>query len=173
MTMNRNWGYAKDDSEWKPLPELVKLLVGTASRGGNLLLNVGPDGTGRIPPESLDGLKGMGAWLRTNGRAIYGTRANPFDRGLLVQRAGVRTPVRVTRGERTLNLFVEEWLGGPLVLPGVRQAPRSATVLGAGAVPLEWEQTPAGLTLTFGERGPNALMPVVQLRFDAALRIAE
>lgn len=173
MTMNKNWGYAKDDTEWKSVPDLVKLLVGTASRGGNLLLNVGPDGSGRIPPESLAGLRGMGAWLRTNGRAIYGTKGNPFDRGLLVQRTGVRTPVRVTRTDRTLNLFVEEWLGGPLVLPGVRQAPRAATVLGAAAVPIEWEQTPAGLTLTFGERGPNAVMPVVQLRFDSVLRITE
>ena len=173
MTMNKNWGYAKDDSEWKAVPDLVKLLVGTASRGGNLLLNVGPDGSGRIPPESLAGLRGMGAWLRTNGRAVYGTKGNPFDRGLLVQRAGVRTPVRVTRSDRTLNLFVEEWMGGPLVLPGVRQAPRSAAVLGDGGVLLEWEQTPAGLTLTFGERGPDAVMPVVQLRFDSVLRITE
>ena len=173
MTMNSNWGYAKDDQAYKPVPTLVRLLTETASKGGNLLLNVGPDGSGRFPPECVDGLAGMGAWLRTNGSAIYRTRANPFGEGPFVQRDGARTPIRATRGEHTLNLFLDQWSGGPLVLPGVRVAPRSASVLGADGVPLEWERTPDGLTVTLGDRGPSTVMPVVQLRFGSALRIAE
>jgi alpha-L-fucosidase len=173
MTMNKNWGYAKDDEDWKSVPALVKLLVDTASKGGNLLLNVGPDGEGRIPAGSVEGLRGMGAWLRTNGRAIYGTQANPFERGLLVQRPGVRTPVRVTRTDRALHLFIEEWIGGPLLLPGVRSAPTSVAIIGSASTPLEWEQAPAGLVVTFGDRAPGALMPVVRLQFDSKIRIAQ
>jgi alpha-L-fucosidase len=173
MTMNKNWGYAKDDSDWKPLPELLALLVGTASRGGNLLLNVGPDGDGRIPRESLDGLRGMGAWLRTNGRAIYGTKATPFERGVIMEHTGARAPVRVTRTDRTVNLFLAERPEGSLLLPGVRQTPRSATVLGAGNARVAWKRTPAGLSVACGDPGPQAIMPVVQLRFDSTLRIAE
>lgn len=172
MTMNKNWGFAKDDSEFKSVPELVKLLVDTTSKGGNLLLNVGPSGDGRIPQESLDGLKGMGAWMRTNGRAIYASKANPFERGLLVRRDGMRTPVWATTTDRTLNLFVERWTGGALVLPGIRIKPKSATALGADGVPIEVEQTASGLTLTFADRGPSSVMPLVQLRFASTLRVA-
>jgi hypothetical protein len=53
----------------------------------------------------------------------------------------------------------------------VRQAPRSARVLGADGVPVEWERTPEGLTVTLADRGPTVTLPVVQLRFDSALRI--
>jgi alpha-L-fucosidase len=173
MTMNKNWGYAKGDSDFKSVPELVKLLVDTTSKGGNLLLNVGPSGEGRIPQESLDGLKGLGAWMRTNGRAIYASKANPFERGLMVRRDGMRTPVWASTTHRALNLFVERWTGGALVLPGVRIKPKSASVLGADGVPLEVEQTASGLTLTIADRGPSTVMPVVQLRFDSTLRIAQ
>jgi hypothetical protein len=79
--------------------------------------------------------------------------------------------VRATRGARTLHLLLDRWRGGALVLPDVRQAPRSARVLGADGVPVEWERTPEGLTVTLADRGPTVTLPVVQLRFDSALRI--
>ncbi|MFN9215267.1 MAG: alpha-L-fucosidase [Gemmatimonadota bacterium] len=169
MTMNRNWGYAKDDPDFKSVPTLVKLLVETASKGGNLLLNVGPDGDGRIPPPSLEGLAGMGAWLRTNGRAIHGTVASPFAAPL--PRAAGAAPVRVTRRERALHLFLETWEGGPVVLPGVREAPRSVRVLGAEGTPVAWARTPDGIALTMPERGPDLLVPVVEVAFASPVRV--
>ena len=171
MTMNSNWGYAKDDQAYKPAPALLQLLAETASKGGNLLLNVGPDGSGRFPRPCVEALGAMGAWLRTNGAAIYGTQGVLFDRA--PYRPGDATPplVRATRGARTLHLLLDRWRGGALVLPDVRQAPRSARVLGADGVPVEWERTPEGLTVTLADRGPTVTLPVVQLRFDSALRI--
>ena len=166
MTMNENWGYAKDDHAWKPVPTLVRLLADTASKGGNLLLNVGPSGEGRFPPESVAGLRGMGAWLRTNGSAIHGTRGTPFAAGLRPVRAEGGPPVRVTRGARTLNLLVEAWVGGPLVLPGVAGVPREAVVLGARGARVACAATPAGLEVTLPGAAPPGPMPVVQLRFD-------
>lgn len=171
MTMNDNWGWAKDDSNWKTVPQLLKLLVEVASKGGNLLLNVGPMGDGRFPQESLDGLRGMGAWLRTNGSALYGTRGSPFTEPPSTLLPTGPSPVRVTAGDRTLNLVVDQWTGGAIVLPGVRAAPRQAVVLGTGGMPVEVERTPAGLTVTLPERGPGTVLPVVQLRFDSAVRV--
>lgn len=174
MTMNGNWGYAKDDLAYKPAPALLRLLAETASKGGNLLLNVGPDGSGRFPRECVTALGEMGAWLRTNGAAIYGTRGVPFD--LAPYRPGDAAPplVRATRGggdARTLHLILDRWQGGALVLPDVRQRPRAVRVLGADGVPVEWERAPEGLILTLADRGPTTTLPVVQLRFDSALRI--
>ena len=53
-------------------------LVDIVSKGGNYLLNVGPDGTGVIPPPSQDTLRGVGRWLHANGEAIYGVGRTPF-----------------------------------------------------------------------------------------------
>ena len=54
ITMNNNWGYCPQDHNYKPAPLLIKKLVECVSKGGNMILNVGPDGDGNIPPESLD-----------------------------------------------------------------------------------------------------------------------
>lgn len=71
-----SFGYntAEDDRHLLSKAELVSLLVGTVANGGNLLINVGPMANGVIPPEQADRLHALGAWLRVNGAAIYGTR---------------------------------------------------------------------------------------------------
>lgn len=75
QTMNRSWGYSIKDKDFKSTAELIRLLVRTAGRNANLLLNVGPQPDGRIPAESLERLAGIGAWMKANGDAIYRTRA--------------------------------------------------------------------------------------------------
>jgi len=74
MTMNTSWGYKSFDNYWKSAGELVSTLVGAASGGGNLLLNIGPDGNGRIPTQSVTRLNEIGAWLKKNGDCIYGAK---------------------------------------------------------------------------------------------------
>jgi len=71
-TMNETWGYAYGDRNWKSVNQILYLLVSCVSQGGNLLLNVGPDGEGRFPREVVDRLREVGSWLRRNGAAIYG-----------------------------------------------------------------------------------------------------
>jgi alpha-L-fucosidase len=72
-TMNDTWGYKSYDHDWKSVNEMIFWLVDITSKGGNYLLNVGPDGNGVFPPESVKILKGIGAWMKINGEAIYGT----------------------------------------------------------------------------------------------------
>lgn len=72
ITMNRNWGYASADKDFKNPDILVKKLVECVSKGGNLLLNVGPDARGRIPEESLEILEEIGWWMDLNHESIYG-----------------------------------------------------------------------------------------------------
>jgi len=72
-TLNDTWGYKSYDNHWKSHIEMLFWIAEIASKGGNYLLNVGPDGNGIIPEESVKILKGIGAWMRINGEAIYGT----------------------------------------------------------------------------------------------------
>lgn len=73
MTMGNSWSYVEND-QYKSTRELIHILVDVVAKGGNLLLNVGPDAQGEQPEEALQRMKEIGQWLRSNGEAIYGTR---------------------------------------------------------------------------------------------------
>ena len=77
-TLNDTWGYKKNDHNWKNPHDLIYRLADIVSKGGNYLLNVGPDDQGVIPLESQQILRTMGKWLSVNGDAIYGTRKSPL-----------------------------------------------------------------------------------------------
>jgi alpha-L-fucosidase len=77
-TLNDTWGFKRSDTNWKDPADLVFRLVDIVSKGGNYLLNVGPDATGTIPEASREILRTMGDWVRTNAEAIYGTGSSPF-----------------------------------------------------------------------------------------------
>ena len=72
VTMNHNWGYCATDRYYKPADMLIRKLVECVSKGGNMLLNVGPDARGNIPSESLERLAAIGKWMRLNSRSVIG-----------------------------------------------------------------------------------------------------
>jgi alpha-L-fucosidase len=78
MTMNGTWGFKKDDQNWKSTETLIRNLCDIASKGGNYLLNVGPTSEGLIPQPSIERLAEVGAWMKVNGEAIYGSGPTPF-----------------------------------------------------------------------------------------------
>ncbi len=78
MTMNTSWGYKWYDNNWKSTKTLIQMLADIASKGGNLLLNVGPTAEGLIPDSSIVRLKQIGIWMQQNSESIYGTSASPF-----------------------------------------------------------------------------------------------
>jgi alpha-L-fucosidase len=110
ITMNNHWGYASSDKAWKPARQLIRKLVECVSKGGNLILNVGPDARGRIPPASASILETMGSWLRTNGASIYGCGTS----GLPKPEWGF-----FTKRGRQLYAHVLEPPIGSLALPGL------------------------------------------------------
>lgn len=77
-TLNGTWGYKADDHNWKSVDQVLETLVRVNSRGGNYLLNVGPDGRGVIPPESMEILRRAGGYVKRNGPAFYGTQPAPI-----------------------------------------------------------------------------------------------
>ncbi|MNE51148.1 Alpha-L-fucosidase [compost metagenome] len=71
--MSENWGYNRHDQKWKSPELLIRNLIEVVSKGGNLLLNVGPKGDGSWPVESQENLQAIGAWMKVNGEALYGS----------------------------------------------------------------------------------------------------
>jgi len=72
MTLNDHWGYCSSDRNYKSARNVIHMLIECVSKGGNLLLNVGPNAKGEIPKESIAVLEQVGAWMRENGESIYG-----------------------------------------------------------------------------------------------------
>lgn len=77
-TLNDTWGFNKDDHNWKSPEEIIQLLVKINSRGGNYLLNIGPDGTGKVPEASIEVLDRVGAYVNANREAIFATNRMPL-----------------------------------------------------------------------------------------------
>lgn len=111
MTMNGSWGFHRNDHNWKSAKTLIENLVDCASKGGNYLLNVGPTAFGEIPEPSVERLKAIGEWMRSNGEAIYGTTAGPFPRPLPWGRA--------TQKPNRLFLHVFDERASTIELPGL------------------------------------------------------
>lgn len=72
-TLNNSWGYKSYDNDWKSVKELIFWLTEIVSKGGNYMLNVGPDAMGNVPQQCTDNLLELGKWIDINGEAIYGT----------------------------------------------------------------------------------------------------
>ncbi len=79
QTFSGSWGYYRDETTWKDSKQLLVLLIETVSKGGNLLLNVGPTARGTIDYRAVEKLEEMGEWMKYNSRSIYGCTEAPAD----------------------------------------------------------------------------------------------
>ena len=77
QTFSGSWGYYRDENTWKSPAQLLELLIESVSKGGNLLLNVGPTARGVFDYRAQDRLKAMGEWMKYNNRSIYGCTEAP------------------------------------------------------------------------------------------------
>jgi alpha-L-fucosidase len=163
MTMNNTWGFRSYDHDWKSTETLVRNLVDIASKGGNFLLNIGPTSDGLIPEPSIERLQAVGAWMKANGTAIYGTRKSP----LKVQPAWGR----VTQKDNTLYLHVFDWpADGNLVVPGLKDQIASASLLATGEK-LKVASSSAGVTVAVPAAAPDKISTTVVLEFKATPQV--
>ena len=77
QTFSGSWGYYRDEHTWKSIDLLIRMLSDGVSKGGNLLLNVGPTARGLFDARAIERLEGMGAWMQLHSRSIYGCVAAP------------------------------------------------------------------------------------------------
>src|SRR3989339_19347 len=78
-TFSGSWGYHRDEQTWKSTETCIKLLIDTVSKGGNLLLNVGPNARGEFDSRAIYRLDGLGEWMKRHSRSIYGCTEAPKE----------------------------------------------------------------------------------------------
>lgn len=123
-TTNESYGYSVVDTVRKPASFFIRLLASAASKGGNILMNVGPMGNGKWDEKDVEIFRGVGRWLEMNGEGIYGTERTDLP----VQPWGVTT----CNGD-TLYAHVFNWPDdGRLVIGGLRSEVRSARLVADG-----------------------------------------
>ena len=137
MTTNDNWGYVFDDDSWLTFDQALFNLVDIVSKGGNYLLNVGPDKTGLIPQPAVDLLSRLGDWMKANGESIYNAKASPFHRRL----EWGRCTVQPDGDDTILYLHVlNRPANGKILLPGLQNTILSAHWLN-GDGPMDTESS--------------------------------
>ncbi|WP_171814377.1 alpha-L-fucosidase [Arthrobacter dokdonensis] len=162
-TTNDSWGFSKSASGWKPAASLCDTLAYTVSRGGNLLLNAGPDATGAIPDKVKAQFAGIGAWMQRALPGIRGAGPTPF--------AGSFDWGHATTGESAIYLHVTDPGKRELSLRGVAAEPDAVRDLGTGA-PLPFtlaDPDGTGAVLTVALADPvDGLPRTIELAFDGA-----
>lgn len=168
QTLNGSWGYHRDNLDWKSEIMLIRMLVDTVSKDGNLLLNVGPNARGEFEPRAVERLQDIGEWMRLHGRSIYGCGASDF------------TPppdCRYTQNGNRLYLHLFAWPFGHVHLQDMADRVEYAQLLNDGSEikmqridPHQAAQntTMGGLnsgtlTLRLPVQKPDVAVPVIEL----------
>jgi alpha-L-fucosidase len=169
QTFSGSWGYHRDEASWRGTTELIQTLIDCVSKGGNLLLNVGPTGRGEFDERALARLQGIGTWMKRHSRSIYGCTQAPDS--FIPPQDG-----RLTYNPQTRRLYVHlfAWPYKHVHLDGMAGKVEYAQILhDASEVGLELDAWHAGqmaksddkktLTLTLPQQRPEVAVPVVEL----------
>ena len=155
FTMNNHWGYHGTDTYFKSSKMLIKKLVECVSKGGNMLLNVGPDANGNIPPESIQILKEIGEWMDKNSASIYSCGFS-----------GIPKPdygrITANTEENIKYIHIFENTIGPLPLSGFKKENiKSIRELATGReIPLSTSWVHSDYPdMCFANLGPNPILP--------------
>jgi alpha-L-fucosidase len=163
-TFSGSWGYHRDETTWKSVEQLLTMLVDTVSKGGNLLLNVGPTARGEFDERAMDRLRGIGAWMKRHSRSIYGCTQAPEE-------YPVPEDCRLTWNPTTRRLYVHvlAWPFKDLYLDGLAGKVEYAQILNdASEVKMiepanDYNKQRQTLTLALPTVKPNVTIPVVEL----------
>jgi hypothetical protein len=159
LTMNDHWGYHAEDRHWKTARDLVRLLADVASKGGNLLLNVGPKPDGVIPWESRDRLRAVGRWMRAYGESIHGSAASPYP----FQPAWGRCTAKAG----FLFAHVFDWPPDRILrLPALRNVVGRAYPLDRPGQALPFDRSGEGIEIEVPARAPDPWDSVIGLEVD-------
>jgi alpha-L-fucosidase len=160
QTLNGSWGYDRDNMDWKSVKMLLWMLVDSVSKGGNLLLNVGPNGRGEFDERALDTLYGIGEWMRLHDRSIYGCTQSDFE---------APADCRYTQNGNKLYLHLMNWPMKHVHLKGLRDRIDYAQLLNDASeikhVTQVWHEDTAegAVALELPIQPPDVEIPVIEI----------
>lgn len=140
MTMGNSWSYVPNDV-YKPANEIVEKLVDIVSKGGNYLLNIGPGPDGELDPDAYQRLKEVGAWMKVNGAAIYGSR--------IFTSFGEGNDIRYTQSKdgNTQYIFLLNYPETKQVLTKIKFSKKTRLQLLGSKSKLTWKQIENGVEI--------------------------
>lgn len=166
QTLNGSWGYDRDNHSWKTPALLLTLLIDTVSKGGNLLLNVGPTARGEIQPESRETLAQIGEWMRLHNQAIYDCSASEFD---------PPSDCRYTQRDNRLYLHILNWPLAHLHLEGLAGKVAFARFLHDGSEVRFKDADPSAVAqnIDMSEEKGDVILSIPTVRPDVAIPVIE
>ena len=165
LNLNKtSWGF-NSAQKLMTSREIVRFLVDCVGRGGNMLLNVGPDRDGEIPEAHVVILKQVGDWLATQGHSIYGTKPGPFQ-----PEDGIFSSTH-----KENRIYVHVLANGSdsatIMLPPIDRKIVSFSLLSSGR--MNCTQSPSGIDLKIDNRSNDGFPAVVELILDSPARVLE
>ncbi|MBI9106977.1 MAG: alpha-L-fucosidase [Spirochaetales bacterium] len=161
MTMGDSWAYKSKEKNWKEPAKLVRNLIEVVSRGGNYLLNIGPDSSGRFPPEAVERLEYVSIWLKKYGKSMYGSTYTP----LYGQGWG-----QATHNDDKVFLHISEWPESRrLEIKSFPVQVKSAALFGGES--LKFSQKGENLEISLPGEAPDKAVSVVALEIEADGRV--
>lgn len=171
MTINNNWGYQPQDTNWKTPYEIISIFADAVSNGGNLLLDIGPKEDGTIPEEQVHVLKELGAWNKRNGAAIFGTIGG-------IPMGHFYGPTTLSKDSTTLYLFLPGKMSGQVMVKGLMNKVESITVLGNGTKlqhkivgKISWSAVPGLVYIDVPENVLDKYMTVLEVKLDKRIKL--
>lgn len=171
--LNHNWGYDRNDADYKSPSEILFRLLDIVSKGGNYLLDVGPDALGRIPTVAALNLEAAGRWLAVNGPAVYGVRRSPFGEGYVKRPPNPgEWPARPAIGWRCtaaagkLYFTIFNWPSGGFRLPPIEAGIRRAYLLADPGADLPLVQAKGARIVETPQYAPNVMATVLVVEID-------
>ena len=171
-TGNHSWGYKAHDNKWKSSNQLLRYFVDIVSKDGNYLLNIGPDGEGRVQEPCVKNFREMGDWVKTNSEAIFGTkRWTTFSEGVTNAKSNTSLPTEFWFSAKGQNVYAMSLApaDGRIKILSLNESAGKVTqvrLLGENRN-LQWTQTSDSLEVDFNDvaTGPNGF--ALAITFDS------
>ena len=156
QTFSGAWGYYRDEYTWKTPEMLIQILVNTVSRGGNLLLNVGPNARGEFDSRARHALDELGKWMHVCGRSIYGCTQSPYK---------APEGFRYTQNEQGTRLYLHmySYPFSKITLEGIADKVEYAQFLHDASELLFTKNEDNSITIKLPVLKPDVAVPVIEL----------
>ena len=171
MTINNNWGYQPQDTNWKTPYEIITIFADVISYGGNMLLDIGPREDGTIPDEQIHVLKELGKWNDKHSEAIFGTTAG-------LPGGHFYGPTTLSKDSTTVYLFLSGKINGAVMLKGLKNKINSVRVVGSQTTlthkvvgKISWSPVPGLVYIDVPPQVQDEYMTVLKIKLEGPLSL--